>query len=45
MLDQDLQLIAKLAKGHALISKLRQIIDAEQNTTERFVPLASIATQ
>ncbi|MEK7412734.1 MAG: hypothetical protein AAB263_05380 [Planctomycetota bacterium] len=40
MLEQDLAHMADLARGFGLLARLRQLIDAEQNTTERLSPLA-----
>jgi hypothetical protein len=40
MLEHDLALMRKIARGNGLIARLRQLIDAEQNTTERLGPLA-----
>jgi len=40
MLRQDLALITRLARANALLARLRQLIDAEQNATSRLEPFA-----
>jgi len=39
-LAQDLDLLTQAAKAQALVARLRQLIDAEQNTTDRLQPFA-----
>nr|MDA3961470.1 hypothetical protein [Planctomycetota bacterium] len=40
MLDSDLELMADLARAMGLMARLRQLVDAEQQTTERLAELA-----